>query len=161
MTSPAFQVLEDLAVFFAAASLSSSIAEARGPYGSIVVGNWKGGPYTDDATGKFTSCIAGAGYRSGIHFMVSISAQRAWSVRFAHPNWKLQRGQSFPIVLTFDGQGPFNINGVPLSNEHLSARVKCLNRLLFGKLAARGIDLVGDADFPVLTCINVVTSADH
>ena len=34
---------------------ASSNAEARGPYGSISVGNWKGGAYTNDETGSFTT----------------------------------------------------------------------------------------------------------
>ena len=45
-----------------------SVAQARGPYGSINVGNWKGGAYTNDQTGEFTHCAAGAGYDSGIYF---------------------------------------------------------------------------------------------
>ena len=31
----------------------NSRAEARGPYGSISVGNWKGGAFTNDASGEF------------------------------------------------------------------------------------------------------------
>ena len=62
--------------FVVVALLSSliavSTAEARGPYGSINVGNWKGGAYTNDQTGEFTHCAAGAGYDSGIYFMVTI-----------------------------------------------------------------------------------------
>ena len=29
-------------------------AQARGPYGSIGVGNWKGGAYTNDKDGSFS-----------------------------------------------------------------------------------------------------------
>ena len=47
---------------------ASSNAEARGPYGSISVGNWKGGAYTNDETGSFTHCAAGARYASGVFF---------------------------------------------------------------------------------------------
>jgi len=43
--------------------------QARGPYGSINVGNWKGGAFTSDQTGAFTHCVAGASYDSGIYFM--------------------------------------------------------------------------------------------
>src|SRR6185295_16575368 len=32
----------------------NSNADARGPSGSISVGNWKGGAYTNDETGSFT-----------------------------------------------------------------------------------------------------------
>lgn len=34
-----------------ASLLVISVAQARGPYGSINVGNWKGGAYTNDQTG--------------------------------------------------------------------------------------------------------------
>jgi hypothetical protein len=33
--------------------VSIATAEARGPYGSINVGNWKGGAFTNDQTGAF------------------------------------------------------------------------------------------------------------
>ena len=64
-----------LKVIVAALSLSLiavSTAEARGPYGSINVGNWKGGAYTTDKTGEFSHCAAGAAYDSGIYFMVIV-----------------------------------------------------------------------------------------
>ena len=31
-----------------------STSDARGPYGSINVGNWKGGAYTNDQSGAFS-----------------------------------------------------------------------------------------------------------
>ena len=34
--------------------IAVSAAEARGPYGAINVGNWKGGAYTNDQTGAFS-----------------------------------------------------------------------------------------------------------
>jgi hypothetical protein len=46
-----------------------SNAQARGPYGSISVGNWKGGAYTNDQTGSFSHCAAGAPYASGVFFL--------------------------------------------------------------------------------------------
>jgi hypothetical protein len=47
---------------------ASSNADARGPYGSISVGNWQGGAYTNDQTGSFTHCAAGARYASASFF---------------------------------------------------------------------------------------------
>jgi hypothetical protein len=32
------------------------IADAKGPYGNIHVGQWKGGAFTDDNTGAFSHC---------------------------------------------------------------------------------------------------------
>jgi hypothetical protein len=51
---------------------AGSNADARGPYGSISVGNWQGGAYTNDQTGSFTHCAAGARYASGVYFLVMI-----------------------------------------------------------------------------------------
>ena len=99
-------------VFFA-----GSNAEARGPYGSINVGNWQGGAYTNDQTGAFTHCAAGARYASGIFFMVTIDGSGGWGLGFMHESWTLTPGQAFPLTLTFDGQQPFNVHGVPIADK--------------------------------------------
>src|SRR5690348_16878391 len=93
-----------LAVLLSALAVIGS-AEARGPYGSISVGNWKGGAFTNDQTGTFSHCAASAAYQSGIIFLVMIDGTPSWSLGFAHDNWSLSGGQAFPIALTFDG-GP-------------------------------------------------------
>ncbi|MDI1261750.1 MAG: trypsin-like peptidase domain-containing protein [bacterium] len=92
-------------------------AQARGPYGSINIGNWKGGAYTNDQTGAFSHCAAGASYASGVYFVVMIGGGGDWSLGFAHQDWKLTPGQAFPITLTFDGQQPFNVHGVPVADK--------------------------------------------
>jgi hypothetical protein len=56
-----FRVVAIVALWVA--MFAGSNAEARGPYGSINVGNWKGGAYTNDQTGAFTHCSAEAGGR--------------------------------------------------------------------------------------------------
>jgi hypothetical protein len=102
-----------------AALLSSliaiSTAQARGPYGSINVGNWKGGAYTNDQTGEFTHCAAGAGYDSGIYFMVTVDQGAGWALGFHNPKRTLTGNQTFQIALTFDGQRPFNVQGAAIS----------------------------------------------
>ncbi len=97
--------------------LAIGAAEARGPYGSINVGNWKGGAYTNDQTGDFSHCVAGASYDSGIYFMVLIDQGSGWSLGFQHPKWSLKKDQSFPIALTFDGRVPFYVQGVAISES--------------------------------------------
>ena len=58
---------------------STSTSSARGPYGSINVGNWKGGAYTDDQTGAFTHCAAGTQIRLGHdRRTVAVRAEPAW-----------------------------------------------------------------------------------
>jgi S1-C subfamily serine protease len=94
-------------------------ASARGPYGSINVGNWKGGAYTNDQSGAFTHCAAGTQYESGIYFVVTINDKAGWTLGFAHEKWTFTTDRAFPIELTFDGQTPFNVHGVPLADKLL------------------------------------------
>jgi hypothetical protein len=91
---------------------ATSSALARGP-GSIHIGNWSGGAYTNDATGAFQACTAGAPYSSGIFFMVSVSSRMTWSLGFAHNAWRLGT-EPIPIDLIFDGQQTFHVFGTPI-----------------------------------------------
>ena len=93
-------------------SLALCPAYAKGPYGSIRVGLWSGGAYTNDTTGVFSHCAAVASYVSGIAMVVGLGANQQWTLGFMHPNWQLKPGESFPIVLTFDGREQFNVFGV-------------------------------------------------
>ena len=95
----------------------ASKAEARGPYGSINVGKWQGGAYTNDQTGAFSHCAAGVQYDSGIYFLVTIDVSGGWGLAFMHEKWTLTPGQAFPLTLTFDGQQPFNVHGVPIVDK--------------------------------------------
>ena len=115
---------------FALLALLASPAPARGPYGSIKIGNWTGGAYAHDQTGAFTGCIASAPYRSGISLLVMISANASWKVAFSHSSWSLQPGSSFPIVLTFDGRAPFNVNGQVLSSSTVSVDMPDTSELI-------------------------------
>lgn len=95
---------------------ATSGALARGPFGSIRVGNWSGGAYTNDATGAFQACTAGAPYSSGIFFLVSVSSRMTWSLGFAHNGWHLGT-EAIPIDLVFDGQQTFHVFGTPLKAD--------------------------------------------
>ncbi len=46
------------ALQIAIASSSTFPALAAGPYGTIHVGNWIGGAFSDDSTGAFSHCAA-------------------------------------------------------------------------------------------------------
>jgi hypothetical protein len=97
--------------------LTGGPAGARGPYGTINVGNWKGGAFTNDQTGAFSHCGATAVYSSGIIFLVMVDGVPSWSLGFAHDSWTLSAGQSFPIALTFDGGPAVNVQGAAISNK--------------------------------------------
>ena len=100
--------------------LSSSSVAARGPYGSVKVGNWSGGAFTNDQTGAFSGCVASAPYKSGITVIVMVGANVTWNLGFSHNNWSLKPGSTFPIVLTFDGRAPFNVDGRVISTHAVS-----------------------------------------
>ena len=110
--------------------VSAGPSDARGPYGSITVGNWKGGAYTSDQNGAFTHCSAGAIYDSGIFFMVSIAENGSWRLGFAHDSWHLTPGQAFPLTLTFDGQPAFNVYGMPFGAQLISVEMPVNSALI-------------------------------
>jgi len=83
---------------------TASIAYAKGPYGNIHVGNWKGGAFTDDNTGAFSHCGATTSYGNGVILVVGLNANNNWLLGFASPAFHLTKGNTAPIDLTFDGQ---------------------------------------------------------
>jgi hypothetical protein len=103
--------------FAVVALFIASGAFAKGPIGTIKVGNWAGGAYTNDDTGAFSHCAAGATYLSGIYFVVSLDASGGWTLGFAHQSWQLQPNEAFPIDLTFDGQAQFHVFGAALTSN--------------------------------------------
>ncbi|MGJ4928953.1 hypothetical protein ACQR1I_05360 [Bradyrhizobium sp. HKCCYLS2038] len=119
-------ILAVMALICALMSALVAPAHAKGPYGTISVAGWSGGAYTDDNTGKFSSCIASASYKSGINFGVLALPTYNWALAFIHPGWSLSQGQKFPIVLSFDGRQSYNVEGsvwsanmvvVPMPND--------------------------------------------
>lgn len=109
-----------LVAIFAACVVGPS-AFAKGPYGSIKVGEWSGGAYTDDKTGAFTHCAAGGSYRSGIYVVLAQDVENSWTLGFANEEFQLGTGETFPIDVTFDGQNQFHLLGVALSPAIKSA----------------------------------------
>jgi hypothetical protein len=122
--------MQRLALVALGISLTISAAQARGPYGSINVGNWHGGAYTNDKSGAFSHCGAGATYQSGIYFVVSVSEDFSWRLGFAHDNWQLTPGQAFPLALTFDGQPAINVQGVPIGTTLVSVEMPANSTLI-------------------------------
>jgi S1-C subfamily serine protease len=92
-----------LAACLLQASLISSAA-AAGPYGSIKVGAWTGGAFTDDSTGAFSHCAASTSYGSGVTLVVGQGNTNAWLLGFASPSFRYAKGESVPIDIVFDGQ---------------------------------------------------------
>jgi S1-C subfamily serine protease len=99
------------------AGAATSSAFAAGPFGSIHVGSWTGGAYTDDKTGVFSHCAAGGVYNSGVYLIVGQTAAGSWMLGFAHPNFRLKAGETFPIDVTFDGQAQFHLFGTAYGTD--------------------------------------------
>src|SRR6201996_6573354 len=95
-------------------------AHAAGPFGTVSVGNWHGGAYTDDKSGAFTHCAAGATYQNGVYFMVAMGQDFSWTLGFSRENWQLTPGQGFPLAITFDGQQAINVQGMPIGPDRKS-----------------------------------------
>lgn len=82
----------------------TSVADAKGPFGNIHVGQWKGGAFTDDNTGAFSHCSASSIYGNGVILVVGLNAQNSWLLGFASPSFHLTKGNTVPVDVTFDGQ---------------------------------------------------------
>ena len=79
-------------------------ANAAGPFGTVNVGNWIGGAFSNDQTGAFSHCGATTSYGNGVILVVGQNASNSWLLGFASPNFHLTKGASVPIDVTFDGQ---------------------------------------------------------
>jgi len=82
----------------------ASIADAAGPFGSIHIGAWNGGAFSNDGTGAFSHCAASSTYGSGINLVVGQNANNSWLLGFASSKFHLTKGNTVPIDVTFDGQ---------------------------------------------------------
>lgn len=80
------------------------VANAAGPFGTIKVGNWVGGAFSNDQTGAFSHCAATTSYANGISLVVGRNAAGSWLLSFASPALHLNKGANTPIDVTFDGQ---------------------------------------------------------
>jgi hypothetical protein len=143
--------------------LSASSVTARGPFGSVNVGNWSGGAFSNDQTGAFTGCIASANYKSGITVFVMVSNNTTWNLGFTHNNWSLKPGSAFPIVLTFDGRSPVNVNGRVVSAQTVSVEmpdtsdlIKQLSAFAEGNLFQFNLDKTGVLLPALVNCVVTV-----
>jgi S1-C subfamily serine protease len=91
------------------------IALAAGPFGSIHVGGWTGGAYTNENTGAFSHCAAGTSYVNGVNVIVGQNADSSWLLGFANPSFHLTTGETFPIDVTFDGRTQIRLFGTAVS----------------------------------------------
>lgn len=98
-----------------------SVASAAGPFGTIQVGGWTGGAYTNDTTGAFSHCAAGMTYANGVNLIVGQSSGDSWILGFASPAFKFDKKAAFPIDVTFDGQSQARLFATAASDVMVTA----------------------------------------
>jgi S1-C subfamily serine protease len=108
----AFACLVNLAVL--------SAAGAAGPFGTIRVGAWGGGAFTDDNTGAFSHCGASTNYASGVTVVVGQNANASWLLGFTSSGFHLTTGETFPVDITFDGQSQVRLFTTAVSTTFIS-----------------------------------------
>jgi cold shock CspA family protein len=101
--------------------LNTTNALAAGPFGTIHVGLWKGGAYTNDSTGAFMHCAAGSDYVNGVGLILGQQADRSWLLGFISASWDMTQGTTYPIDLIFDGQAQFRVFGNAVNPKLISA----------------------------------------
>ena len=70
---------------------------------SLRTGNWRGGAYTNDRTGKFSHCAASVKYKSGIRLLFSVTRTLKWKMGLSKPSWNLRINNRYNIDYRIDG----------------------------------------------------------
>jgi S1-C subfamily serine protease len=84
--------------------LLAGLANAAGPFGSVNVGTWIGGAFSNDETGAFSHCAATTSYANGVILVVGQNAVGTWTLSFASPGARFNKGENAAIDVIFDGQ---------------------------------------------------------
>ncbi|MGY8633077.1 S1C family serine protease [Bradyrhizobium sp. 14AA] len=96
--------LKSFVVAFLLQAYVVGAAHAAGPFGSVNVGNWIGGAFSNDETGAFSHCAATTSYANGVILVVGYNAAGTWSLAFASPSYRFNKGENAAIDVIFDGQ---------------------------------------------------------
>lgn len=99
----------------------AALAHAAGPFGSVNVGNWIGGAFSNDETGAFSHCAATTPYANGVILVVSQNAAGTWSLAFASPNYRFNKGENAAIDVIFDGQEQARLFATAYQSNMLTA----------------------------------------
>jgi S1-C subfamily serine protease len=99
----------------------AGLAYAKGPFGSVNVGNWIGGAFSNDETGAFFHCAATTPYANGVILVVSQNAAGTWSLAFASPGYRFNKGENAAIDVTFDGREQARLYATAYQSNMLTA----------------------------------------
>ncbi|MFB6446418.1 S1C family serine protease [Bradyrhizobium tunisiense] len=99
----------------------AGIAHAKGPFGSVNVGNWVGGAFSNDETGAFSHCAATSPYANGVILVVSQNAAGTWLLAFASPGYHFNKGENAAIDVIFDGREQARLYATAYQSNMLTA----------------------------------------
>lgn len=103
--------------------LGGSSALAKGPFGSIKIGQWTGGAYTDDKTGSLTHCAAGAPYLNGVNLIISQNITGQWNIALAHASFNFTDAEMIQFDVIFDGQKQIRLFGSAPNHQMVVAPI--------------------------------------
>lgn len=124
--------------------LLSLPAEAAGPFGKIVVGNWSGGTFTNDQTGAFSHCAVSARYKSGVTMLTSVTAQYSWLLGFTRPDWKLRAGETLNLRLVFDRSSTIDVTANIKTRTLLTIAMPAQSNLINAFRQGRYLELIAN-----------------
>ena len=129
-----FASLSVFAILSIAAASNASAAKLK----SLEYGQWKGGIYVNDETGRFSHCVVSASYKSGIRLLFSVTRGQQWSMGFAKDNWKLDVGETYPILYQVDKRkvqkGQAKARGKSLAVVSLPPKAVIFNQMRRGRM---------------------------
>ena len=113
--------LKSFIVAFLLQVSAAGVAHAKGPFGSVNVGNWIGGAFSNDETGVFSHCAATTPYANGVILVVSQNSAGTWSLAFASPSYRFNKGENAAIDVIFDGQEQARLYATAYQSNMLTA----------------------------------------
>lgn len=82
---------------------------------NTTIGNWLIGAYSNDQTGQFSHCAAGASYNSGLIMTFAVNRQYGWSLGLGNPEWVLRPNSRYPVAVTVDNIPALNATAVAIA----------------------------------------------
>jgi S1-C subfamily serine protease len=137
-------MLRSLFIACVVSGIVASTALAAGPFGTIKVGEWNGGIYTNNDTGAFSHCGVGTTYGNGVTLIVGREASNAWLIGFAGPNFQFNKGETFAIDVLLEGQIRARLVGTALARDFVQAILPAGVASDFGKASFMAATVMGN-----------------
>src|SRR5919201_1576209 len=83
------------------------------------VGSWQAAAYSFEGTRNFSHCAAVGKYKSGIFVVFAVDRKYNWSIGFANPDWKLEKGATYDLALSIDGGSRILTKGKAIGTNHV------------------------------------------